>query len=179
MTPLQRQKLSAACFNYQQLHEQLNASIYGLRSMVAGFFLRRPECFRRDIGIYFDQSHARFTSYEHIVTDTALSFDDVAQNALLEEYIYLLIDPETSWIRRDLEILMSDKPQLERRREVVGERGRTWEALEEKLQFWMPFWNAHRNWEERVEGYGRCCNGRHNRRVNRLYCERKGVSELG
>jgi len=59
------------------------------------------------------------------VTDTALSFDDVAQNDVLEEYLYLLIDPETSWIRRDLEILMSDKPQLERRREVVGERGRT------------------------------------------------------
>jgi len=31
---------------------------------------------------------------------------------------------------------------------------------------------------KRVVGYGRCCNGRHNKRVNRLYCQRKGAGEL-
>ncbi|KAF8540580.1 hypothetical protein BDD12DRAFT_920394 [Trichophaea hybrida] len=152
MTPLQMQKLSAARFNYRQLHGQLKATISGLGSVIAEFILWRPEVFRVDFRIYFDQSHPRFTSYEEIVTNTTLSFDDVAHIELLKEYLNLLIDPEQSWIRRDLEIWMSDRRQLERRREEVAERGHTWEAREERLQFRMPFWNAHRNWEETCRG---------------------------
>ncbi|KAF8538556.1 hypothetical protein BDD12DRAFT_927291 [Trichophaea hybrida] len=147
MTPLQMQKLNAARFNYQQLHGQLNATIFRLGSL-----MWRLEAFKVDFRIYFDQSHPRFTSYEHIVTDTTLSFDDVAHIELFEQYLNLLIDPEQSWIRRDLEILISHEPQLERRREEVAERGHTWEALEQRLQFQMPFWNAHGNWEETCRG---------------------------
>ncbi|KAF8538867.1 hypothetical protein BDD12DRAFT_840681 [Trichophaea hybrida] len=151
MTPLKKQKLNAARFHYQQLLEQLMYTLDGLHYIIIGLLWRNEGATPAELKL-FDPHHPRFESYRHVVTDTSLSFDDETHNSLLEEYLYLLTRRQTSWIHKDLAILISEDPRQERQREEVVKRGQTWEGLEERLQFRVPFWDARRECKETCRG---------------------------